>query len=129
MDRRHQTATVIPVDMKVLMNHIYEYQKGVRKMVLFTFNQKYEPAVVDRMRRLQLSFLLQPVGNGCLNLYFGRRECLDAVRMIVDKPLNRLTPEEDFILGAMLGYDICAQCERYCERKCRRCHHADTIDA
>lgn len=28
-----------------------------------------------------------------------------------------LTPEEDFILGAMLGYDICAQCERYCKRK------------
>lgn len=119
----------MPVDMKVLMNHIYEYQKGVRKMVLFTFNQKYKPAVVERMRRLQLSFLPQPVGNGCLNLYFGRRECLDAVRMIVDKPLNRLTPEEDFILGAMLGYDICAQCERYCERKCRCCHRADAVDA
>lgn len=122
MDSRHQSATVMPVEMKVLMNHIYEYQKGVRRMVLFTFNQKYEPAVVDRMRRLQLPFLLQPVGNGCLNLYFGRRECLDAVRMIVDKPLSRLTPEEDFILGAMLGYDLCAQCERYCERKCRRRH-------
>ena len=36
---------------------------------------------------------------------------------MVDKPLNQLTPEEDFILGAMLGYDICAQCERYCARK------------
>ena len=30
---------------------------------------------------------------------------------------NQLTPEEDFILGAMLGYDLCAQCERYCKRK------------
>ena len=29
-------------DMKVLMNHIYEYQKGVRQMVLYTFNKKYE---------------------------------------------------------------------------------------
>lgn len=28
--------------MKVLMNHIYEYKKGVRRMVLFTFNKKYE---------------------------------------------------------------------------------------
>ena len=37
-----------------------------------------------------------------------------------------LSPEEDFILGAMLGYDICAQCERYCERKgrCANCKHA-----
>ena len=33
--------------------------------------------------------------------------------------LDDVTPEEDFILGAMLGYDICAQCERYCERKGR----------
>ena len=43
MDSRHQSAAVMPVEMKVLMNHIYEYQKGVRRMVLFTFNQKYEP--------------------------------------------------------------------------------------
>lgn len=41
--------------------------------------------------------------------------------MIVTRPLNLLTPEEDFMLGTMLGYDICAQCERYCERK-NRCN-------
>lgn len=39
---------------------------------------------------------------------------------MVTRPLNLLTPEEDFILGAMLGYDICAQCKRYCTRKARR---------
>ena len=37
-----QQTTLLPVDMKVLMNHIYEYKKGVRRMVLFTFNKKYE---------------------------------------------------------------------------------------
>jgi flavodoxin long chain len=47
----------------------------------------------------------------------GMKELYDAIRMIVTKPLCQLTPEEDFILGAMLGYDICAQCERFCERK------------
>lgn len=26
-------------------------------------------------------------------------------------------PEEDFMLGIMLGYDISMQCERYCKRK------------
>ena len=36
------TASVMPIDMKVLMNHIYEFKKGVRQMVLFTFNKKYE---------------------------------------------------------------------------------------
>ena len=86
-----QQAEILPADMKVLMNHIYELKKGVRNMVLFT-------------------------------LFFGKKPCLEAIRMIVTRPLNQLTPEEDFILGAMLGYDICAQCERYCERK-ERCNH------
>ncbi len=37
--------------------------------------------------------------------------------MVVTRPLNELTPEEDFMLGALLGYDIRMQCERYCQRK------------
>lgn len=45
---------------------------------------------------------------------------INAIRLMVTRPLNLLTPEEDFILGAMLGYDICAQCKRYCTRKARR---------
>ena len=116
-------TTLMPTDMKVLMNHIYEYQKGVRRMVLFTFNQKYETFAVKRLQSLHIDYLIQPVGNDRLNLYFGRQECLDAIRLIVTKPLSKLTPEEDFILGAMLGYDICVQCERYCHRKekCREC--------
>ncbi|EFI71185.1 MULTISPECIES: DUF2023 family protein [Segatella] len=119
-------TTLMPTDMKVLMNHIYEYQKGVRRMVLFTFNQKYETFAVKRLQSLHIDYLIQPVGNDRLNLYFGRQECLDAIRLIVTKPLSKLTPEEDFILGAMLGYDICVQCERYCQRKekCRECKNA-----
>ena len=119
-------TTLMPTDMKVLMNHIYEYQKGVRRMVLFTFNQKYEAFAVKRLQSLHIDYLIQPVGNDRLNLYFGRQECLDAIRLIVTKPLSKLTPEEDFILGAMLGYDICVQCERYCQRKekCRECKNA-----
>ncbi len=49
-----------------------------------------------------------------------KKYCELAIRLIVDRPLNLLTPEEDFILGAMLGYDICAQCERYCTAEEKR---------
>lgn len=111
----------LPADMKVLMNHIYEYQKGVRSMVLFTFNKRYEEFATTRLRHQNIGYILQPVGNDRMNLFFGRKECLDAIRLMVNRPLNQLSPEEDFILGAMLGYDICAQCERYCARKCRSC--------
>lgn len=115
---------ILPPDMRVLTNHIYEYKKGVRRMVLFTFNRKYEGFATARLRRQGIGYIVQPVGNDRVNLFFGRQECLDAIRLMVTRPLNMLSPEEDFILGAMLGYDICAQCERYCQRKCRSCLQA-----
>lgn len=118
-----QKEAAMPIDMKVLMNHIYEYKKGVRRMVLFTFNKRYESFAITRLEHQNISYIVQPVGNDRLNLFFGKRECLDAIRLMVTKPLSQLSPEEDFILGAMLGYDICAQCERYCERKGRCAAH------
>ena len=83
---------VVPVDMKVLMNHIYEYQKGVRQMVLFTFNRRFEEWALRRLDRQGIDYLVQPVGNDRLNLFFGRRECLEAIRLFVTKPLSQLTP-------------------------------------
>ena len=122
-----QDTTRLPEDMKVLVNHIYEFKKGVRRMVLFTFNKRYEQFAVTRLQHQNISYVIQPVGNDRLNLFFGKKECLDAIRLMITKPLCQLTPEEDFILGAMLGYDICAQCERYCERKSRQTECSNCI--
>ena len=38
------------LDMKVLMNHIYEYKKGVRQMILFTCNARYEDFAVNWLK-------------------------------------------------------------------------------
>ena len=114
--------------LKVLMNHIYELHKGVRHMVLFTCNNKYGEQVVSRLESQGIPYILQPAGRQNVNVYFGRRECLEAIRLFVTRPLHQLTPEEDFILGAMLGYDICAQCERYCKRKQGKCGCDGTCD-
>ena len=81
------------------MNHIYELNKGVRQMVLFTCNKKYGQQAVERLESQGIPYVLQPAGQQNLNVYFGRRECLEAIRLIVTRPLNQLTPEEDFILG------------------------------
>ena len=91
--------TTIPTEIKVLMNHIYELHKGVRQMVLFTCNKKYGEQTIKRLESQGIPYLLQPAGRQNLNVYFGRRECLEAIRLIVTRPLNQLTPEEDFILG------------------------------
>ncbi|MGI6220183.1 MAG: DUF2023 family protein [Bacteroidaceae bacterium] len=111
------THSINPLELKVFLNHIYELKKGVRKMVLYTMNQKYEEYAVARLKNEKIDYLIQRTGREQINLFFGREECLRAIRRIITRPLNRLTPEEDFILGAVLGYDICAQCERYCSRK------------
>lgn len=113
--------TTLPIEMKVLMNHIYEYQKGVRQMVLYTFNRRYLEFAEQRLQRQQIQYVVQPAGRGTVNLFFGSSECMDAIRLMVTRPLNELSPEEDFILGALLGYDIRRQCERYCQRKCNGC--------
>ena len=72
------------------------------------------------MQHQNIEYIIQKAGNATINIYFGRKQCLDVIRMIVDKPLSQLTPEEDFIIGALLGYDICCQCERFCEKKQRQ---------
>ena len=120
---QQMTGQELSPEAKVLMNHIYEYKKGVRRMILFTCNRRFEAFATNRLGRQSIDYVVQPAGKENVNVYFGRKECLDAIRLFVTRPLNELSPEEDFILGAMLGYDICAQCERYCERKekCRRC--------
>ncbi|MBQ9656171.1 MAG: DUF2023 family protein [Prevotella sp.] len=119
-DKARRTGAC-PIDLKVLMNHIYEFRKGVRQMVLFTCHRRYEAFACQRLEHMGIPYLVQPAGRQNLNLYFGRSECLDAIRLIVNRPLNELTPEEDFILGAVLGYDICAQCQRFCKRKGKNC--------
>lgn len=71
-----QETMVMPIDMKVLMNHIYEFKKGVRQMILFTFNKKYETFALERLKRQNIDYIIQPVGNDRLNLFFGKKECM-----------------------------------------------------
>lgn len=107
----------VPGEIKLLMNYIYEYSKGVRNLILYTLNKSYEKDAEERLVSLDIPYIKQDAGINSFNLYFGKKECVNAIRLIVDKPLNLLSPEEDFILGALLGYDIRMQCERYCDRK------------
>ncbi len=101
--------------IRVFLNHIYEYKKGVRNMVLMTLNQKYLQYAIQRLESQKIHFFVQELSNGRINLFFGKKVCLDVARKFAVKPFNRYTPEEDFILGTLLGYDVCIECERYCE--------------
>ena len=47
-DRQTAKQEVLPSEMRVLMNHIYEYKKGVRRMILFTCNRRFEAFATNR---------------------------------------------------------------------------------
>lgn len=88
-------------ELKIFMHQIYEFKKGVRNLVLCTMCPTCAALVAERLRGQRIEYLIQEVTDNKVNLYFGKRACLDAVRAFIDKPLNRLTPEQDFMLGAM----------------------------
>ena len=94
-------SDINPVELKVFLNHIYELKKGVRQMVLYTTKRKYEDFAVKRLINQKINYIIQPVGNDKINLFFGRKECINAIRFLVNQPLNKLSPEQDFILGAI----------------------------
>lgn len=110
-------ADVIPVDIRVLSEQIYQYCKGVRRLALYTFPEQYLDQAIAKLEQQHIDYLVQPVGNSCVNLFFGRRECIEAISRMVRRPLTELSPEEDFMLGTLLGYDLSEQCRRYCKRK------------
>lgn len=85
--------------------------------VLYTMSKEHEEFAIRRLKNQKISYMIQEVGTNKINLFFGKPECMEAMRHIIIRPLNQLTAEEDFILGAMLGYDLCQQCKRYCSKK------------
>ena len=102
------TKRIIPGEIRIFLNHIYEFKKGIRNMVLYTMSKEHEDFAVRRLKK---------ISTNKINLFFGKPECMEAMRHIITRPLNQLTAEEDFILGTMLGYDLCQQCKRYCNKK------------
>ena len=38
-----------------------------------------------------------------INLFFGRKECINAIRFLVTQPLNKLSPEQDFYSWSYAG--------------------------
>ena len=106
-------------EIKVVMHLIYELKKGIRNLVLCTLHPSCAEIIKQRLEKQGITYLTQRLKNGNVNLFFGEYACINAVSSFIHKPLNLLTPEEDFMLGAMLGYDLVKQSQRFCERKAK----------
>lgn len=103
--------------MRVFVHHIYEYEKGLRSLVLHTLPLQHQEAALQRLRQRGIAFHLESLSATRINVFFGDPDCVEIVRSICRKPLGELSPEEDFILGTMLGYSRLVQCKRYLQRR------------
>lgn len=104
-------AKPLPAEVRIFLSHVYEYKKGVRRMVLYTLSRKYLSFVTQRLKGQGISYYIQVVTPTKINLFFGHPQCVEVMKRIIKTPLNELSPEEDFIVGALLGYDLCLQCD------------------
>lgn len=102
--------------MRVFQHHLYEYRKGLRSLVLHTLAAAHRVRVEERLDREGIAYLIYPLGRNRINLFFGAKPCVDVVGRINKASLLDYSPEEDFILGTMLGYSRIEQCQRYLRR-------------
>ena len=101
--------------LQVFSHLIYECKKGVRSAALCTLQNEYCESAVAKLKSNGMAYFICPVNKNRINIFFGAKVCIDVISCFCHKPLNKLSPEEDFMLGAILGYGICEQCQRYCK--------------
>ena len=105
--------------MKIFRHHLYEYRKGLRNLILHTTRRSFGERIIKKLVKEGVAYVIYPVNNNRINVFFGASECVDVIRHIGKTDLKAYSAEEDFILGIMLGYDRLRQCERYLKKKNR----------
>ncbi len=104
-------------DFRIFTHHIYEYQKGLRNLVLHTMSSSLRDKAIYLLNRKNIAFHINEVSKNKINIFFGDIRCVNIIKSFNITSLSYLTDEQDFILGIMLGYDQQLQCERFLKRK------------
>jgi hypothetical protein len=102
--------------MEVFRHHIYEYKKGLRRMILHTAPSCERELMEAKLRSLAIAYFIMPVAPSKINVFFGDSDCVRVIRSFNIESLSSLTREQDFILGALLGYDLKLQSRRFLSR-------------
>jgi hypothetical protein len=103
--------------MQVFFHLIYEYQKGLRDLCLWTCRGEMCEKAKQSLASQNIDYIIIPVDDIKINIFFGMPSCLEIVQQFSCKELNKITDEEDFILGMMLGYAKHQQYTRLLTRK------------
>lgn len=118
-----QSDSLSSVSARLVNHSLYELDKGVRQLFMLTVSWTDLPGVIARLAGDRVDHYVHRLNDSRVNLFFGRAALVETVRHIVDKPLCELTPEQDFMLGTLLGYDREQQCRRFLERSNAESRH------
>lgn len=103
-------------EYRLLCHHIYELNKGVRHLGLLTLDGSLRAGVEAFLSVRDWPYFIAPVGSSRMNVLVGKGPLVEVASRFLVKGLDRLSPEEDFILGTLLGYGVEQQVERYLHR-------------
>lgn len=84
-----------------LPNHIHEFRKDARRLFIVTVTTEEVGQMVEQLIDERIAYRVQRVSPAKINLFFGLPPFVDMARILVNKPLSRLTRAEDFILGTL----------------------------
>lgn len=99
-------------ELRVFYHHIYEYKKGLRSLVLTTEKAANRTIIEAKLQKENIPYIIKDVNSKNINVFFGNKDCIRVVSTFNSR-LDKITPEQDFMLGIMLGYDKILQCKRY----------------
>ena len=96
---------------------MYELNKGLRSLALLTTTEENCEIIIERFSKTKYEYIVQKLKSGYVNIFFGKKESILVLKQFNKNSLKEFSPEEDFILGVLLGYSTEQQCQRYIDRK------------
>ncbi len=102
--------------LRVFNTYLYEVLKGTKPVALVTFERPLLDKVLLKLQKEKVGYFVQNLSMDKVNLFFGKKECINVIEKFLNKPMCEFSPFEDFILGSILGYDIELQCKRLLDR-------------
>lgn len=104
-------------ELGVFFHMMYELNKGLRSLSLLTTTTENFEIIKERLEKCNYDYILEELRSGFVNIFFGTKESVEVLKKFKKNSLREFSPEEDFILGVLLGYNLQQQCKRYINRK------------
>ena len=85
--------------MEVLVHHIYEYEKGLRNLILHTTSKDLKDKIEEKLNRKKIPYIIHEIPHEKINIYFGNNYCIDVVKSIDKVNLSAILMKKTIFWG------------------------------